>query len=74
MSVECRACNETFRNITNFERHRVGIHTNQGPDYGRRCLSPDEMKADGMRMIDGAWRGEALPDDVLRRISGKSAA
>jgi hypothetical protein len=44
-------------------RHRVGDYTQRGPDYGRRCLSPEEIgalvKGGPLRLTDrGTWVGK----------------
>lgn len=70
----CTACHETFTGTASGDEHRVGPF----PD-GRRCLTPDEMRAKGMRQgRTGMWvwsksderlahlleRPEVLPSDA----------
>lgn len=53
---QCRGCSQYFNSITAFEMHRVGHH---GID--RRCLTPEEMKAEGMHLReDGFWIGSEM--------------
>jgi hypothetical protein len=56
----CRACREDFASISAFDDHRVGRHehlySEAHPD-GRRCLTPAELEALGMRKdARGRWR------------------
>ena len=47
----CPACQEDFGGRTTFRRHRVG-----GRGKPKRCLTPDEMRARGMRLSErGRW-------------------
>ncbi len=45
---QCSGCNEYFNSDSAFDKHRVGEFGRAiGPNI-RRCLSPDEMRAEGM--------------------------
>lgn len=60
--VQCIACGQWFGGETAFMRHRVGEYTQRGPDYGRRCLSPEEIsslaKGGPLRLNErGTWVG-----------------
>ena len=46
---QCPSCNEFFRSATGFDAHRTGEMSN------RRCLTTDEMKAEGMSITAGSW-------------------
>ena len=41
----CRACGEYVNSTSAFDRHRVGAYDLTAPKHGRRCLTPDEMRA-----------------------------
>lgn len=57
----CTTCGKDFTRLANFDRHRTGQH---GVD--RRCMTTDEMLADGMRLLEnGKWAGEAMPEGVF---------
>lgn len=62
MKSECLACGEKFGGMTLFEAHRSGKFTDNGPDYGRRCLSQDEMTGKGWTQRNGMWHGKS-PDN-----------
>jgi hypothetical protein len=52
----CRTCGEYFSGAEPFDQHRTGPFTQLPPSYGRRCRSPEEMHARGMRLNDrGEW-------------------
>lgn len=66
MSCQCRACGRDFGGITAFDRHRVGKYTRKGPDYGRRCLTEEEMLAAGLWITSrGTWGGETPPETAF---------
>ena len=46
----CPACCQTFNSDAAGDRHRVGDHHD-----GRRCLTPDQMRARGMVEVGGVW-------------------
>lgn len=48
MKSLCRACNRTFGGLSGFDIHRVGQYTDTPPDYGRRCLTDEELAAKGI--------------------------
>lgn len=50
-------CCESFSSISTFDRHRTGPHD------ARRCLTPSEMRDDGMRLVGEIWKGEARDVD-----------
>jgi hypothetical protein len=54
----CSVCGHRFNSGTAFDKHRVG-------DFGaagRRCRSPDEMRAAGMATnAAGCWISESMP-------------
>jgi hypothetical protein len=56
---ECRACGKRFRSTSGFDTHRIGRTTQTGPDYGRRCLNDDELRARDMNNDTGLWKGNA---------------
>ena len=66
--LECSACKQQFTTTSNFDFHRVGEFKDEHPDYGRRCLSPDEMYILGMKQNNqGAWYGfESATKRVIR--------
>jgi hypothetical protein len=48
---QCTACGEFFNRVSTFDKHRVG---QIGVD--RRCLTPEEMRANGWRLnAAGFW-------------------
>lgn len=48
---QCPGCGQLFNSTHAFELHRIGPHENNG----RRCLTPNEMHAKGMRTVAGGW-------------------
>lgn len=55
---QCTGCNQYFNSNFAFDKHRTGKH---GID--RRCMTPDEMIAKGMVLLDdGFWRGTIQPE------------
>lgn len=52
---QCRGCNQYFRSVTAFEKHRVGTFR---PNT-RRCLTVAEMQASGMELRGSFWVSEA---------------
>ena len=46
---QCPTCREYFNSMAGFDMHRAG------PFTARRCLSPDEMRADGMAVSKSGW-------------------
>lgn len=47
----CSGCGQYFGSLTGFDRHRAG------PVETRRCLTPEELRADGMALDErGYWR------------------
>jgi hypothetical protein len=57
----CSACGAQFAGLGYFEKHRIGDYANGHPHYGRRCRSPEEMRALGLdnAQDDGLWRDPA---------------
>ena len=58
-----------------FDRHRTGEFTSTGPKYGRRCMSVEEMSANGMKMSER--KGFSVPVWVIdpereRKTKGKT--
>jgi hypothetical protein len=63
----CGGCNEIFGGLSSFDKHRVGsygepVYKNEkGRDlvryakHTRRCLTPEEMLALGMRRNEKGW-------------------
>jgi len=41
----CPACRLVFSTVSNFDRHRTGKYDITAPQYGRRCLTAQEMLA-----------------------------
>lgn len=62
----CPECHETSTRTKAGDKHRVGQPgVSEGPDR-RRCLTPDEMRAKGMKSNkQGYWTtGEEFPDTL----------
>lgn len=62
----CPVCHETFTGTRAGDTHRTGRHgVTEGPDR-RRCLTPAEMSAKGMRITkEGHWdSGRVFPDSL----------
>lgn len=55
---ECIECGRMFSSNSTFENHRAGKYTQTGPDYGRRCLTDEELRARGWSNVTGAWKGK----------------
>lgn len=57
---QCPTCGQYFNRNLAFERHRVGPFGDgpNGTSPNRRCLTPDEMRADAHFNCpeDGFWR------------------
>lgn len=52
---QCQGCKEYFNSNFAFDKHRTGKH-----GHGRRCMTPDEMRAKGMLMNQaGFWVSSA---------------
>lgn len=66
----CRTCGEYFNSTAAFDKHRVGGYSNGPPDYGRRCRTPDEMRAAGMTQNATGWwlRGARQPARLTNRV------
>jgi hypothetical protein len=70
----CSACGKIFGGLTGFEAHRVGKYLDRHPDYGRRCLTPDEFRAKGYAQdVRGVWREPASDEDreVLAKLRSR---
>jgi hypothetical protein len=53
----CTSCGLTFRSAHGFDKHRIGAYSSAPPAYGRRCLTPDELRARGYEPDGkGRWR------------------
>lgn len=66
----CVACHQSFNSTTAGDMHRVGDHgTRQGPNR-RRCLTPDEMRHNGMTQNpQGAWTtGDKLDQNTIHKL------
>ena len=62
---QCPTCSEHFNSSRAFDKHRVGKH---GAD--RRCLTPMEMRAQGMaKNAAGFWVGSVMDRERLERIA-----
>lgn len=59
-------CHQTFGGTGAGDLHRVGRH---GVD--RRCLTPAEMEAAGLRLVRGIWKREG---PLTRRAAANPAA
>lgn len=66
----CIACGKQFGGITAFDAHRVGSFTQDAPDYGRRCLSGEELEELGYREFDGVWR-MPMPEEVANKLRNR---
>jgi hypothetical protein len=62
MRNQCPACGECFNSIAAFDRHRTGRF-----GVARRCLTPDEMRAQGMAL---SARGFWITRRDVRRHNG----
>ena len=56
MKSECRACGKIFGGLTGFDTHRVGRYIQSGPDYGRRCLTDQELNNIGYTVRESVWK------------------
>lgn len=67
----CVSCHQSFNSTTAGDMHRVGDHgTRQGPNR-RRCLTPDEMRHNGMTQNpQGVWMTARKPSQ--QEITRKS--
>jgi hypothetical protein len=66
----CRACGQSFRSVSGFDRHRTG------PADVRRCLSATELNAAGWRINPaGFWLMPANRDYTIaqRQMSALQA-
>lgn len=66
---ECPACDELFRSVSAFDKHRVG-------DYGkdRRCLTPEEMIAKGMAKNEaGFWVSSPFNREKVAKVFGSNS-
>lgn len=67
----CPRCGVTFVSVAAFDYHRVGLYT----PTGRRCLTLDEMQAEGMVQEErGVWgfdptRPRPRSADLIARYS-----
>jgi hypothetical protein len=51
MANQCSACGQLFRAVTTHTAHRTGRF-----GFDRRCMSPDEMLAFGLKLnVRGQW-------------------
>jgi hypothetical protein len=68
----CRACDNDFTSVKLFDRHRVGVHAYEwspGRPDGRRCLTVEEMLANGWdRDANGRWVDPARIADARLRL------
>lgn len=73
---ECRSCGEVFSSVTNFDRHRVGVHdydySTEKPD-GRRCLDVDEIQALGLVLNEKARWSDPAASQRMREVFAKAA-
>jgi hypothetical protein len=73
----CRTCGEYFNSTAAFDKHRVGPYDLKAPHYGRRCRTPDEMRAAGMAPNpDGWWTTDArkrAPWALASRATGEQS-
>ena len=60
----CAKCHETFEGVTLFDWHQT--LSDDGTVLCRH-FSDTSWIEKGLRLVNGTWRGEALPDDVLSR-------
>lgn len=58
----CRKCQQYFRSVTAFEKHRVGTFR----PFARRCLSVEEMRTAGMEQRGPYWISEAYSGPIRR--------
>lgn len=56
---QCAGCDELFNSVSAFDLHRTGPYGG-----GRRCLSPEEMRAKGMGVnLAGFWIERSMRAD-----------
>jgi hypothetical protein len=74
----CSACGATFSSLTGFDAHRVGTPVNVHPDYGRSCLTAEQIAAKGYVLTaKGVWAKPLTPEQAAklkalkRRVSGE---
>jgi hypothetical protein len=62
----CTVCHRTFEGVRLFDQH-------QSQDEGGRtvCADPTTTKIGGAkcRLVDGAWRGAAMPDGLAEKLT-----
>jgi hypothetical protein len=67
----CSNCGELFNSTAAHVKHRRGEYRMSPPDYGRRCLTPDEMLAAKMaKNAAGFWIGSQMPAVTRSVIAG----
>lgn len=62
----CSGCHETFEGLSLFDAHqRIEA------DGSVICLSPASMMYHGEppRLVDGTWRGPAMPTDTFKGVA-----
>lgn len=66
----CSRCHETFEGVTLFDAHQT-----IGDDGRTVCADPRQMTVRGkpLRLVDGSWRGPAMPADVIAKRAAKSS-
>lgn len=60
----CEYCGEVFGSASAYKRHRKSVRQMEtyGPltwassKWERHCMTPDEMRAHGMRLCKAGWR------------------
>ena len=62
----CHACGKRFGGMTGYDLHRVGEFKYEHPDYGRSCMSAEDLKAEGYVENKGLWRKELSEEDKVK--------
>ena len=61
----CEACGQQFAGLVYFDKHRTGKFTEEHPSYGRKCLSPAEMREIGLELnAKNQWHDPALAEKM----------
>ena len=62
----CSKCHETFEGLTLFDAHQRVLASGQVD-----CLKASTMtwRGERLRLIDGTWRGPAMPEKILARVT-----
>ena len=57
----CRSCGKVFTTTSTFDKHRTGKYDIAAPEFGRRCLTTEEMDSKGWGVNQrGRWKRSFL--------------